>query len=331
MTDTDQIPRSCLDSKISLSVIVPLYNEAENVQDLVDQIVNALSNSGVSFEIILVNDGSRDATGAMIETIADREKRCRVIQLRRNYGQTAALMAGIDHASGTIIVPMDGDLQNDPTDIPKLVAKLDEGYDVCSGWRKSRKDPFFRRKLPSKIANMLISWISGVRLKDYGCTLKAYRRDVIKGVRLYGEMHRFIPIYASWLGAKVTEVEVNHRPRTHGRSKYGLLRTFKVILDLFVVKFMSGYMQKPIYLFGGFGLVNFFLSFASFGGMVYYKYWGGKTFIETPLPLLTVLFLLMGVMSLFIGLIAEILMRTYYESQHLQVYLVASSRNINTR
>jgi glycosyltransferase involved in cell wall biosynthesis len=331
MTDTDQSSRPTPDQKISLSVNVPHFNEAENVQVLVDQIVDALAKTGAAFEIILVNDGSRDGSKAILDAIADRDGRCRVIQFRRNYGQTAALMAGIDHASGEIIVPMDGDLQNDPADIPKLIAKLDQGYDVCSGWRKSRKDHFFRRKLPSKIANKLISWISGVRLKDYGCTLKAYRRDVIIGVRLYGEMHRFIPIYASWLGARVTEVEVNHRPRTHGRSKYGLLRTFKVILDLFVVKFMSGYMQKPIYLFGGFGLVNFVLSFACFGGMIYYKFWGGKTFIETPLPLLTVLFMLMGVISLFIGLVAEILMRTYYESQHLQVYAIASTRNVTLK
>jgi glycosyltransferase involved in cell wall biosynthesis len=328
MTDSDKNHRSIADQKKSLSVIVPLYNEAENVQALVEQIVAALQKTTASFEVILVNDGSRDETSHILDTIADRDTRCRIIQLRRNYGQTAALMAGIYHARGDIIVPMDGDLQNDPADIPKLIAMLDQGYDVCSGWRAARKDHFFRRRLPSMCANKLISWISGVRLKDYGCTLKAYRRDVIKGVRLYGEMHRFIPIYASWLGARVTEVEVNHRPRTHGKSKYGLLRTFKVILDLMVVKFMSGYMQKPIYLFGGFGLLNFLFSVASFGGMVYFKLWGGKTFIETPLPLLTVLFMLMGVMSLFIGLLAEILMRTYYESQHMPVYLIASTRNI---
>ncbi|MBN2035957.1 MAG: glycosyltransferase family 2 protein [Chitinispirillaceae bacterium] len=317
------------DQNILISVIIPLYNEAESVNDLVNQIKDALGKTGSAFEIILVNDGSSDETGALLEKTADSDDRCRVVQLRRNFGQTAALMAGIDHARGEIIVPMDGDLQNDPADIPKLVEKLDQGYDVCSGWRKSRKDHFFRRKLPSIIANMLISWISGVRLKDYGCTLKAYRRSVIKEVRLYGEMHRFIPIYASWFGARVTEVEVNHRSRSHGRSKYGLVRTFKVILDLMVVKFMSGYMQKPIYLFGGFGLLNFLLSFTSFGAMFYYKFCGGKTFIETPLPLLTVLFLLMGVISLFIGLVAEILMRTYYESQHKPVYLIASTRNID--
>jgi glycosyltransferase involved in cell wall biosynthesis len=327
MINNPDIDVSTVPERNSVSVIVPLFNEAENVQALVEQILAALQKIGVSFEIILVNDGSRDETGRNLDAIAHRDNRCRVIQLRRNFGQTAALMAGIDHARGDIIVPLDGDLQNDPADIPHLIDMLGKGYDVCSGWRKSRKDPFFRRRLPSIIANKMISWISGVKLRDYGCTLKAYRRDVIKGIRLYGEMHRFIPIYASWLGARVTEVEVNHRARTHGKSKYGLLRTFKVILDLMVVKFMSGYMQKPIYLFGGFGLLNFLFSFASFGAMVYFKFWGGKTFIETPLPLLTVLFMLMGVISLFIGLLAEILMRTYYESQHMPVYLISSTRN----
>jgi glycosyltransferase involved in cell wall biosynthesis len=328
MTGTDQsFPNPPL-SDIALSVIVPLYNEAADIQLLVDQIIDALQKNGVTFEIILINDGSTDDSKVILESITDREHRCRTITLRRNFGQTAALMAGIDFARGAIIVPMDGDLQNDPADIPKLLSKIDEGFDVCSGWRKSRKDHFFRRRFPSMLANRLISFISGVKLKDYGCTLKAYRRDVIKDVRLYGEMHRFIPIYASWFGARVTEVEVNHRPRTHGKSKYGLMRTFKVVLDLLVVKFLAGYMQKPIYVFGGFGLLNFILSFISFIAMIYFKYWGGKTFIQTPLPLLTVLFLLMGVMSLFIGLVAELLMRTYYESQHKSVYLIASTRNI---
>jgi glycosyltransferase involved in cell wall biosynthesis len=314
----------------AISVIVPIYNEAENIVPLVDELVAALDRHGSTFEIILVNDGSADGTRNMLDTIAEKDRRCKVAHLRRNFGQTAALMAGIDLAAGSIIVPIDGDQQNDPADIPKLIAKLDEGYDVCSGWRKNRKDNPLRRTLPSRIANVLISWISGVKLKDFGCSLKAYRSEVIKGVRLYGEMHRFIPIYAAWQGARVTEVEVGHRPRLHGKSHYGLLRTFKVILDLMVVKFLSGYMQKPIYIFGGFGMLNFLLSFVSFGFMVYFKYWGHKTFVETPLPLLAVLFLLMGFMSFFIGLVAELLMRTYYESQHKSVYLVGATRNIDT-
>jgi glycosyltransferase involved in cell wall biosynthesis len=263
----------------AISVVVPLYNEAENVGPLVEQVVSVLDRHGSPFEIILVDDGSSDGTQSKLDEIAAKDRRCKVVRLRRNFGQTAALMAGIDLARGSVIVPIDGDLQNDPSDIPKLVAKLDEGYDVCSGWRKNRKDHPIKRTLPSRIANAVISMISGVKLNDYGCSLKAYRSEVIKGVRLYGEMHRFVPIYAAWQGARVTEVEVSHRPRIHGKSHYGLLRTFKVVLDLMVVKFLSGYMQKPIYVFGGFGLLNFLLSFVSFDLMVYFKYWGHKTFV----------------------------------------------------
>jgi hypothetical protein len=223
---------------------------------------------------------------------------------------------------------MDGDLQNDPADIPRLLAKLEEGFDVCSGWRKERRDSL-RRRLPSRLANRLISWISGVRLNDYGCTLKAYRRSMLAGVRLYGEMHRFIPIYASWQGARVTELPVNHRARTRGKSKYGLERTFKVILDLLVVKFLSDYAQKPIYVFGGFGLLSILAAFLCFGGMIYYKFWGGKTFIETPLPQLVIMLFLIGAVSVLMGLQAEILMRTYYESQGKRIYQVRKRTNLD--
>jgi glycosyltransferase involved in cell wall biosynthesis len=237
-------------------------------------------------------------------------------------------MAGIDHAMGEIIVPLDADLQNDPADIPRLVAKVNEGFDICSGWRKKRRDNPFLRTLPSKIANFLIRLISGVKLNDYGCTLKAYRREIIKGVCLYGEMHRFIPVYAVWNGAKVTQLQVNHRPRHNGKSKYGLKRSIKVVLDLMVIKFFQSYFQKPIYVFGGFGLINILLSFLTFSGMVYFKYFGGKSFIQTPLPLLAILFVLIGVISILMGLLAQVNMMTYYESQGRKSYSIAYTLNI---
>jgi Glycosyltransferases involved in cell wall biogenesis len=316
--------------KTSLSIIIPVYNEEENCGLLVDQIRTALSDLQ-DFEVILVNDGSKDKSGEILDSICAQDKRFKAVHFRRNFGQTAAMMAGIDYASGDIIISMDGDLQNDPQDIPLLLKKINEGYDVCSGWRKDRKDNPFNRKLPSFIANLLISIISGVKLKDYGCTLKAYKRDVIKDVKLYGEMHRFIPIYASWLGARVTEIPVHHHPRIHGKSKYGIKRTIKVFLDLLVVKFFASYLQSPIYIFGGFGMVNFLVAAFAFGAMIYYKYWGDKSFIRTPLPMIVTLFLLMGFMSILIGLVAELLMRTYYESQHKTSYLIHSTRNLENR
>jgi glycosyltransferase involved in cell wall biosynthesis len=311
----------------NLSIIVPLFNEAGNVTDLCRRIGATISMFAGNWEVILVNDGSSDGTEEKLVAIVRDDSRFKAVMLRRNFGQTAAIMAGIDHSSGDIIITMDGDLQNDPADIPRLIEKLSEGYDVCSGWRQHRRDNPLTKTIPSKIANRLISLISGVSLRDYGCTLKAYRREVVKDIKLYGEMHRFIPIYASWQGAKVTEIPVTHHPRLHGKSHYGLARTFKVILDLIVVKFLASYSQKPIYVFGGFGLLNFSLAFGSFALMVYFKYWGGKSFIQTPLPQLVILFFLMGFMSLLMGLIAEIQMRTYYESQHKSTYLVRNTIN----
>jgi glycosyltransferase involved in cell wall biosynthesis len=281
--------------------------------------------------VILVNDGSDDGTEAAVDAVAHAEPRVKALHFRRNLGQTAAMMAGIDVAKGEIIIPMDGDLQNDPADIPRLLAKLDEGFDVVSGWRKDRNDHPLRRNLPSRVANLLISIISGVKLNDYGCTLKAYRREVLKGVRLYGEMHRFIPIYASWQGARVTQLPVVHHPRVAGKSKYGMKRTIKVILDLMVVKFLSRYFQQPIYVFGSFGLLTFLLSFISFGFMIYFKFWGGKSFIQTPLPLLTVFFILIGVVAIFMGFIAQMTMMTYYESQDKKSYLIGRSVNLDKK
>ena len=244
-----------------LSVVVPLYNEADNILPLYEKVTGIAPSLGCDLEMILVNDGSTDGSRAILDTLASRDERVKVIHFRRNFGQTTAIMAGIDYSSGEVLIPMDGDLQNDPQDIPKLLAKLQEGYQVCSGWREDRKDHALKRNLPSRIANWLISTISGVHLHDYGCSLKAYRREVIKGVKLYGEMHRFIPIYATWQGARVAEIPVAHHPRIHGKSKYGLERTFKVILDLIVVKFLAQYAQKPIYVFGAFGLFSLFVAF----------------------------------------------------------------------
>ena len=310
-----------------LSIIIPLYNEEDNIEPLYAKLDTVLGSLGHPYEVILVNDGSTDDTRSRIDVVAARDERVRVVHLRRNFGQTPAMMAGIDAARGDILIPMDGDLQNDPADIPKLLAKLDEGFDVVSGWRKDRKDNPIKRNLPSRMANALISFISGVHLHDYGCSLKAYRRDIIKGVKLYGEMHRFIPIHAAWQGARVTEVSVTHHPRIHGASKYGIERTLKVILDLMTVKFLDKYAQKPMYLFGGFGLGSIALSMLFFVFMLYCKIFQNKSFIETPLPLAVVLFMLIGIVAVFMGLIAEILMRTYHESQDKPTYIVDCTRN----
>ena len=311
----------------SLSVVIPVFNEEENVRPLLEELFRELLRLGRTFEVICVDDGSRDQTFAGLSALAAQWPQLRVIRFRLNFGQTAAMSAGIEAARGEVIIPMDGDLQNDPADIGKLLARLDEGFDVVSGWRKHRKDKEFGRKLPSRIANRLISSISGVRLHDYGCSLKAYRRDVLQDVKLYGEMHRFIPIYASWQGARVTEMVVNHRARHAGKSKYGLGRTLKVVLDLMVVKFLASYATKPIYVFGGFGLFSLFCAVAAFALALYYKLRGLKDFVQTPLPLVTVMFTLVGALSLLMGLLAELVIRTYYESQGKRPYLIAEELN----
>lgn len=303
---------------VRVSVVLPVFNEEQNLEELHGRLEAIL---GPDAEFIFVDDGSSDGSYAKLREIAARDYRVRLIRFRRNFGQTAALSAGIDHARGEIIVPMDSDLQNDPMDVPRLLEKLDEGYDVVSGWRVRRRDPLHRR-LPSMIANRLISLISGVRLHDYGCSLKAYRRDVLQGVRLYGEMHRFVPIYASWQGARVAELPVEHHPRTRGQSNYGLERTVKVVLDMIVVKFLSAYATKPIYVFGGFGLLSLLASVPVFAVMVYWKVTGEKTFIQTPLPLVIVMLILVGCLSLLLGLVAELTVRTYYESQGKATYSI---------
>jgi len=323
------------DSGPDLSVVIPLFNEEGNVVPLLDELFAALETLGRSHEVVAVDDGSRDGTWTALEQAAQRRPALRVLRFRRNLGQTAAMSAGIDAARGAVIVPMDGDLQNDPADIVRLLQRLEgklpgqpaESVDVVSGWRRNRQDREFGRKLPSRIANWLISLVSGVRLHDYGCSLKAYRRDVLQGVRLYGEMHRFIPVYASWQGARVAELVVNHRARHAGRSKYGLGRTGKVLLDLLVVKFLASYTTKPIYLFGGFGLVSLGLALACAAAAVVYKLAGLKDLVQTPLPLLAVAFALAGLLALLMGLLAELVIRTYYESQERRPYQVVAELN----
>ncbi|HYE65605.1 MAG TPA: glycosyltransferase family 2 protein, partial [Pyrinomonadaceae bacterium] len=281
----------------------------------------ALRALGRTAEIIYVDDGSTDGSLTALRELARLDKRVRVVALRRNYGQTAAMAAGIDAARGRVLIPMDADLQNDPADIIRLLDKLDEGYDVVSGWRKNRQDKLLSRRLPSMIANRLISWIGGVPLHDYGCSLKAYRSESLEDVRLYGEMHRFIPIYASWAGARVTEIPVEHHPRTMGKSKYGLSRTLKVVFDLITIKFMASYQTKPIYVFGTFGMFAVAISLLA-GLWAIIKKLEGISFILTPLPIIAIVMFAVGVQFLLMGLLAEMLVRTYHESQAKRIYAV---------
>ncbi|MGH8182755.1 MAG: glycosyltransferase family 2 protein [Rhodanobacteraceae bacterium] len=307
----------------SLTITVPIFNERENIVPLYEKTRAAMDGLGHPWELVLVDDGSRDGSSAQLDAVAANDPRVTVVHFARNYGQTAAMMAGMDHARGDIIIPMDGDLQNDPADIGHLLAKLDEGFDVVSGWRKDRQDHAIKRNLPSRLANALISSVSGVHLHDYGCSLKAYRREVLDGVKLYGEMHRFVPIYAAWNGARVTEIPVTHHPRLHGESKYGLERIIKVILDLIVVKFLFRYSSKPIYIFGGFGILSILCGFLAGLWAIGLKVFASTAFVQTPLPLLCVFLGATGVISILMGLLAEMLNRTYHESQGKLVYKVA--------
>jgi glycosyltransferase involved in cell wall biosynthesis len=305
-----------------LSVFLPVYNEAPNLKPLQAKLDQALGALGRSAEIIYVDDGSTDGSLEILRELATNDERIRVVALRRNYGQTAAIAAGIDAARGNVLIPMDADLQNDPADIIRLLNKLDEGFDVVSGWRKHRKDKMITRKIPSMMANKLISWIGGVPLHDYGCSLKAYRRESLKDVKLYGEMHRFIPIYASWAGARVSEIPVEHHARTMGKSKYGLSRTLKVVFDLMTIKFMASYQTKPIYVFGSFGMLAFAISL--FAGLyaLFLKIIHKADFVQTPLPILAIVMFAVGIQFLLMGLLAEMLVRTYHESQSKPIYAV---------
>jgi glycosyltransferase involved in cell wall biosynthesis len=313
--------------RLDLSIVLPIYEEEESLPQLFARLFAVLDPLGKSYEIVAVNDGSSDRSSDVLGEIARAHPQVRVVDFRRNYGQTAALMAGFDFARGEIIVTLDADLQNDPSDIPNLLAKLNEGYDVVSGWRANRQDAAIKRNFLSRVANGVISKVSGVELHDYGCTLKAYRRDILADVRLYGEMHRFIPIYASWMGAKVVEIPVGHAARQFGRSKYGLNRIFKVLLDLAVLKFLESYLVKPIYVFGGFGMAALASSFVVLAWALGLKLFGNTSLILTPLPLLAAMLFLIGCISVLMGLLAEIMIRTYFESQGSRPYLVRKLTN----
>ncbi|MBA2703000.1 MAG: glycosyltransferase family 2 protein [Blastocatellia bacterium] len=312
-------------AKPEVSVFLPVYNEEPNLLPLHAKLDEALKALGRSAEIIYVDDGSSDGSLSVLRQIAGLDDRVRVVALKRNYGQTAAMAAGIDAAQGDVLIPMDADLQNDPADIIRLLNKMDEGYDVVSGWRKNRQDTLITRKIPSMIANRLISWIGGVPLHDYGCSLKAYRRESLEDVKLYGEMHRFIPIYAAWAGARVTEIPVAHHPRTMGQSKYGLSRTIKVVFDLITIKFMASYQTKPLYLFGFAGLLTFGVSLLSalLACLMKFADWPHHAdFIQTPLPVMAMVMLVLGIQLFLMGLLAEMLVRTYHESQSKRIYAV---------
>jgi dolichol-phosphate mannosyltransferase len=314
---------------MKISVIIPIYNERENIDALYMQLHPVLRGLDASHEIVFVNDGSTDGSAAELDAMAALDRAVKVVHLRRNYGQTAAMMAAIQYSSGEIIVPMDGDLQNDPQDIPRLIEKLEEGYDVVSGWRVTRTEGMDRR-LPSRIANWMISKVSGVKLHDYGCTLKAYRRRFLENVRLYGEMHRFVPVYAAWEGGSVTEIPVVHHPRLHGRSKYGLGRAPRVLLDLLVIRFLARSLDRPIQFFGRAGLYSFALAFLAGSYALYLKLVEGVSFILTPLPVLVALLGLTGLMFVMMGLLAEIQSRVYFESQNKLPYAVRTTRNLLT-
>jgi glycosyltransferase involved in cell wall biosynthesis len=304
-----------------ISLFLPVLNEEPNLRPLHVRIDEALAALNRTAEVIYVDDGSTDGSLEVLRELARLDPRVRVVALRRNYGQTAAMAAGIDAARGQVLIPMDADLQNDPADLGRLLEKLDEGFDVVSGWRKERQDKMVTRKIPSAVANWIISLIGGVKLHDYGCSLKAYRREFLKEVRLYGEMHRFIPIYASWVGARVTEIPVRHHPRTMGQSKYGLSRTFKVMLDLMTIKFMASYHTKPIYVFGLFGFSSFLISVIA-GLWAVIRKLGGESFIRNPLLIVAIVMFAVGVQFILMGLLAEMLVRTYHESQAKPIYVV---------
>lgn len=311
-----------------VSLTIPIYNERESIAPLFDKILSVMTRLGKPWELIYVNDGSLDGSDAVLDGLAAKHPEVKVVHFRRNFGQTAAMMAGFDFASGAVIIPMDGDGQNDPEDIPRMLAKLEEGFDVCSGWRKDRQDNALQRNLPSILANKLISAVSGVQLHDFGCSLKAYKAEVIKGVRLYGEMHRFLPIYAKWHGAKITELPVGHFARTAGSSKYGLERVLKVIMDLMTVKFLDKYMLKPMYLFGFWGMIFFAAAFFFTLWTFYMRYVENYFFTQTPLPMMAVFSFMTGVICVLMGLLAEMTTRTFHESQNKSIYLVRETRNI---
>jgi glycosyltransferase involved in cell wall biosynthesis len=317
---------------MNLSLIIPVYNEQDTLPLLFDAIYQTMKPMNHSWEVVFVDDGSHDKSLAVLQGYAEKDtEHIRVISFRRNFGQTAAIAAGLDYSKGDIIILLDADMQNDPADIPLLLAKLDEGYDLVSGWRKNRQDNAVTRNFPSMLANRLISWVTGVHLHDYGCTLKAYRRDVLEGFRLYGEMHRFIPVFANSVGAKITELPVRHHARKFGKTKYGLERTAKVVLDLFTVKFLVSYASKPIYLFGGAGGLLMIISSI----IMFYLITRRLVFLvgiaNSPLLQISAMFFILGFQSILMGLIAELLVRTYHESQRKPTYRIRTLLNLEDK
>ncbi len=305
---------------MDLSIVVPIYNEIENLEPLCERLHEVIGGTGWSYELVLVDDGSTDGSGGVLRRLHRESGKVKVLSFRRNFGQTAALAAGFEYASGNVIVSLDADLQNDPSDIPKLVAKLEEGYDLVNGWRVDRQDPYLHRLLPSRIANRLISLTTRVKLHDYGCTLKAFRPDVAKGLKLYGEMHRFIPALAGDMGARITEVPVAHHARIAGTSKYGLGRTCSVVLDLLTVKFLSSYATRPSHFFGLIGLISFLLGGGITVALGFQRVFFNVQLADRPILLLAILLFVTGIQLMTTGLIAELLSRTYHESQKKPIY-----------
>jgi glycosyltransferase involved in cell wall biosynthesis len=311
-----------MNKQVDVSIVVPLYNEEGNVQELYRELRSVLDRQSSTFEILFINDGSTDRTADLLKEMSSSDPHVVVVNFRRNFGQTAAMSAGFDYSRGDIVITMDGDLQNDPADIPKFLEKINEGYDVVAGWRFKRQDPFLSRRLPSMIANRIISWITGVKLHDYGCTLKAFKKDVAENIRLYGEMHRFIPAIASAIGISIAEVRVNHRPRQRGKSKYGISRTFRVILDLITVKFLLSYSHRPLHVFGLIGMLSFCLGTLISFVLILQRQIYDMPMADRPLLLLSILLVFIGIQFVTFGLISELQIRTYHESQNKPIYYV---------
>ncbi|MEJ7555582.1 MAG: glycosyltransferase family 2 protein [Aquificaceae bacterium] len=315
-------------SNTHISIVIPAYNEEDNIPILYEKLKGVLERLGREYEIIFVDDGSVDRTWERLKEIAEKDQRVKLIRFRKNYGQTAAMYAGFQHATGEVIITLDADLQNDPEDIPMLLQKLEEGYDIVSGWRRDRKDPFLSRRLPSMIANWIISKVTGVELHDYGCTLKAYRADIIKRLELYGDMHRFLPALTKRFGAKITEIPVRHHPRLYGKSKYGIGRTIRVILDIFLVKFLNEYINKPMYVFGTLGFILLSLGLLALFYLVFLKLFLDQDIGRRPLLILSVLFILAGIQLISTGVIAELLVRIYYRTKEDKPFVVEEKVNL---
>ena len=312
-----------------ISIVVPVYNESDSIRLLINEIINVMKSHQLLFELIIVNDGSVDSTSNVLENLSLEIKQLTVINLRKNYGQTAALAAGFDHSNGDIIVTLDGDLQNDPNDIPKLITNINEGYDLICGWRFQRKDKLLNRRIPSKIANRLIGNVTGIHLHDYGCSLKAFKHEIIKDIKLYGELHRFLPVLANIEGAKIKEIKVNHRSRKYGQSKYGIDRTFRVLMDLLTVWFMNKFLTRPMYVFGFIGIISIISSFIMSSYLIVLKFLG-ESIGNRPLLIFALILGIAGVQLFSFGLLGELLMRTYHESQNRPIYRVREIKSMKT-